>query len=742
MSITRTFLVEVNTAVRIRDWAAESSSIGVWARTLDADMHVVTGVTQNDTTLTETTSTGGLATATRWYYNPSARKLWVRTADASNPSTCTNAMVVGVLEALMKGGDAGGGLVLTRGIVSCADVFWDNRVIALPSVSQQITPDELGAGSVATFGEIVVNNGDGRYDRLVGERIFAGQTVTVLRSCVGLRTSEVTYDAMSTWLKAVQEQPSVAPLRATVQLVSLGRRLDRPIQTCVYSTAEFANLDPNVTGFNRPKAWGKVIQAEALRVGTCTWEVAGHALTALDSASVKTATGTSVTVLSTILASGQFTAATSHADTEQRLYVDVTGVDVHTPGNLIVSVGKDFGLSTSSEMDGTALSLLDTNRGVSVGFQVRTGSVADALNIVARSAFVDWYVDRKNLLGGRVRARDAGNKIDNGTFETGTAGWQGRKGATIAQTTAVRFRGAASLQVTKACEAANAAAEAVAGGAVLVTGRTYTVTLMAALTCAQASTAFRVGIGDGGGTCGGSNYYLADGVALSTAEWTRVTHEIRGMVRDAIFWSRTSTDIVMSSTLVTFGGAGGEVVVRPQDGGVESVRCAIDDVEIVETVLLDDTNSEWESARTAGPVAYRVRAGYAFDGRLASRRFAQRSDGIVQRLFRTAESRQIDGHLVCTTDGETVAQAVLDYLSANRVRSNGTLLSPEDVAAVNIMAVADMNTSRRPTLPGMGRLYRVTGYTESHDEASVPRLRVTAEAQTDPIFNLDAVSIT
>ena len=306
----------------------------------------------------------------------------------------------------------------------------------------------------------------------------------------------------------------------------------------------------------------------------------------------------------------------------------------------------------------------------------------------------------------------------------------------------MKFRGTASLRVTKACESANSAAEAIAGGAKLTTAKSYTVTLMAVLTCAQASTAFTVGLGDGGGTCGGSNYYLAAGVALSTAEWTRVTHEVRGMVRDAIFWSRTSTDIMMSSTLVTFAGAGGEVVVRPQDGGVESVRCAIDEVELVETVLLDDTNAQYESAQPTGPVLYRVRAGYAFDGRLGTRRFAEKSDALTRRLFQVAESRQVDGRLVCSTHAEVVAQAVLDYFSVNRVRAAAELLSPEDVAGVNIQTVADFNTGRRPSLPGAGRLYRVTAYSESHSEDQVPRMRVEAEAQVDPIFNLEAVSIT
>ena len=40
-----------------------------------------------------------------------------------------------------------------------------------------------------------------------------------------------------------------------------------------------------------------------------------------------------------------------------------------------------------------------------------------------------------------------------------------------------------------------------------------------------------------------------------------------------------------------------------------------------------------------------------------------------------------------------------------------------------------------------GIIDRATAYTESHPEAQVPRMRVEGEAQVDPIFNLEAISI-
>ena len=724
------FLVELLTAVRVRDWKSESPPAGTYSRRMDDDMIVITRVEENGAAMTEKTSAADVdVTANTWFYDVTLKRLYIRTSDDGDANTKT--LVATILEPLMRGG-SGGGVVKTR---SGIDLFWDNRVVALPSVDQRITPDELGAGSVATFGELLLNNLDGRYDRLIGQRLFVGQTVTILRG-----EPAAAYSTFITWLKAVQAEPSADLGMFRVPLVSLGRRLERPIISSTYSTADFADLDPNVTGFNRPKLWGTVKGAEALRISTCMWEVANHAITCFTLSSAKTAFGDAVCTSCQDIALGRFMAATSYADTEDRLYVDCRGYAKDKPGELIVDIAKDFGLSTSSDMDGTALSDLNTDRNVSVGFQVRGGSVADALDLIARSAFVDWYVDRSNKLGGRVRKRDTGNKISNPGFETDASGWAGRHGATVARTTAFKFLGSGSLEISKSCGTANSCAEAVAVGLALKAGRSYTMTLLAALSCGQASAAFKVGLTDGGGTCGGSNEYLSDAFTLTTCEWSRVTHEVRAFIRDALFWS--STSILMSSQTVTFGGAGGEMVVRPQDQAVESVKAVVDEVEVVEVIQLDDRNSEYQGAAPSGPILYRVRAGYAFDGRTQTRRFAQKSDTLTQRLFPVAESREVDAHLVCATHAETVAQAVLDYFSALRIRSVTELLSPEDEPQVGIASVMDQQTARHPTLPGFGRLFRVTAFSESHPADQVPRLRVEAEAQTDPIFKIEAISIT
>lgn len=724
------FLVELLTAVRVRDWKSESPPVGTYSRKLDNDMVVLTRVEENGTAMIEKTSTADVdATANTWYYDLAARRLYIHTSDNGDANAKT--LVATILEPLMKGG-SGGGMVKTR---SGVDLFWENRVVALPTVDQRITPDELGAGSVATFGELLLNNLDGRYDRLLGQRLFAGQTATILR---GELTAA--YSTFTTWIKANQMEPAAELALIRIPLVSLGRRLDRPIISSIYSTADFADLDPNVIGFNRPKVWGSVKGAEAFRVATCQWEVANHALTCFTLSSAKTALGVAVCTTCQDLANGRFHAATSYADTEARLYVDCRGVAKNTPGELIVDLGKDFGLSTSADMDGSSLSTLDSDRAVSVGFQIRGGSYADALDLVARSAFVDWYVDRSNLLGGRIRKRDTGNKISNPGFETDASGWTGRVGASVARTTAFKFRGSASLEITKSCGSSNSKAEAVGGNLSLKAGKSYTVTLLAALSCAQASAVFKIGLSDGGGTCGGANVYLSDAFTLSSCEWSRVTHDVKGFLRDAIFWS--STSIVMSSQSITFAGQGGEFVIRPQDEGVESIRTVVDEVELVEAIALTEQNSDYRSGEIAGPILYRVRAGYAFDGRLQTRRFAQKSDTLTQRLFPISESRQVDSYLVCATHAETVAQAILDYFSALRVRSVVELLSPEDEPQVGIASVMDQQTTRRPTLPGAGRLYRVTALSESHPADQVPRLRLEGEAQTDPIFKIEAISVT
>lgn len=748
------FLVELNTAIHIRDWVAETSSNGTWSRTLDSDINALTVVEQNGTALTATTSTAGLATAGTWYFNPSGRKLWARTNDASNPSTCTNTMIATILEPLMHGG-GGGGLIKARGT---ADLFWDNRVIALPSVDLRITPNELGAGSVATFGELIVNNADGRYDAFVARRIFTGQPLTILRG-----QHDDDYSAFETWMKGTQEQPQADAGQLRITLTSLGRRLDRPIQTNVYSTADFADLDANVIGFNRPKMWGTVRGAEAFRVATCTWELASHAMTSIDLTTIKTALGDLVCTSCRDLANGRFTAATSYADTEDRLYGDGTGYDIHTPGALLVSICKDFGLSTSADLNGPALATLDTDRAVKVGFQVREGAVSEALDVVARSAFIDWYVDRTNVLGGRIRRRDAGNKITNGDFETDTAGWSGEAGGAVARTTSVRFRGVASLEVTKptSCSLARGANSAFG----VVSGRSYIATMVATIRSEHAANRlfsyagaspkmssvavtfgpesvtdgsladFRIGVSDG------TNEYLSSTIALSACEWRRATQAIRATVRAAFFFSYTGLDVTMANTAVLFSAGAPSLRVYPQYGGADGVAIAIDDVELVEALVLDDGNARYQGAMPQGPILYRVRAGYAFDGRTQTRRFSQQSNTITQRLSKTAESRAIPGHLVCTTDAATVAQAVLDYFSAGRIRAVSDVLSPEDEAQIDIQSVVYQDTSRRPSLPGHGQLFRIVALSEQYVDGQVPRMHVEAEAQVDPIFKIEAVSI-
>lgn len=717
------FLVELFMGIRIRDWVATVTT-GVYTRTLDAEISVVTTIKENGTTLTEKTSAAGVDAATgSWFYDSSTRVLRLHTADDGNANSKTE--LVEVLEPLMKGGQ-GGGLVKDRvGSVNTTTLFWDNRVIALPLVELELTPDDIGGGSVASLGELVLNNADGRYDRLIGERIFQGFSVAV-----GKGDEDDPWSTFSTglWAAGLMEEPRAETDRLVIPLVSLGRRLDNALLTTQFDVADYANMDANIAGLTIPKIWGTVISAEAFRIASGRWKVAGHAMASIDAA--RKSTGITVTITGTDLPLGEFTVSTTHND-EDRLFVDCRGKDFDTPGEMIRDVAENWGIATAS-IDTAGLATLDTDRAVNLGIQILGGSAREALDRIAQSAFVDWFFTRTNKLTARARKRDMGNLVANPGFETDTTGWSGQNNATIARITSVKFRGSASLEITK--QAVDALAYAAVASIPLTTGKRYTISLMAALTSGS-TTAFRVALSDG------VDEYLSDPVTLSSTQWTRVTASVGASLRATVYCDSTS---VFCDSLTVFCDAGGgsELRIYPQHNGAGLVKVAIDEVELALVVLLDDTNTRYNRAEIRGPLLWRARAGYKFDGRTKESRFITTEDTTVQRLFETAESRETVGHLGSTGDASTVAQAILDYFGVGRLRTSLTLFSPERESAIDIGTVVDLETSRVPTLPGAGRLFRVIGFSEEHSERGVPQTALEAEAQYDAIYKQETITAT
>src|ERR1043166_7491835 len=261
----------MDTPLRIRDWAGGATTFdsttvffndttvyfsegnGLVKRTLDADMLILTGVEQDGTALTAATSLAQLKINTGyWYYDTPNRQLWVNTTDGA---ISTHTMIAVVLEPLAREQ----GITLTRNTVP---VFWDGRVLALPSISQSINVEEPGANAIASFGSLTVQNCDGRYDALISKRTVMGRELRIYRG-----DSAGSYASFVLWFRGLMEEPTAGVDALVVPTISVARKLDAPMITSSFSTTTYPNQDVNITGFNIPKIWGTVFGAQERRVG-------------------------------------------------------------------------------------------------------------------------------------------------------------------------------------------------------------------------------------------------------------------------------------------------------------------------------------------------------------------------------------------------------------------------------------------------------------------------------------------
>lgn len=737
----KTSLVEMETGAHIRDWVDISTRCDSTAvtcdslvidcadgadrfhRTLDPGMVYVTKVLQDGVALTQVDPVNFVATVGSWYLDHATRQLHVHSADGATPSAATFVAI-----------DV---LTLTRGrtiikpigsTFSVLPLTWSGRVTGLPSLSQRTTSNEPGAALVATLGEVTLSNEDGYFDRIFSERIVSGLELRILEA-----EETAAYQAFEVVRRAIMQEPVADAARARVPLLSLAAKLARPAIEDEFTTTLYPDMDPDITGFNMPIVLGSGVGFEAFRIGFGRWKVSSQPMMSL--ATVKKADGTTVATTTVDLALGEFTVSSS-LDTEPRLYVDGRGVDLDYPGAWISWVVQNFGARlTSADINSAALAVLDEARPVKWGHQARAGidgsgeSVQDVLDNISRSAFVDWLVDgRTNVLSARARRRDQGNYLDaeTSTLEGGLGQWAAASGATVSQTTTYRFRGEAALEIVQ--PASSPLAHARVAGLDLEANTLYVGTALVFPTSGATSTA-RLALADGSGL-----EYFSENHVLSATRWTRVNLITKVPITTGVLFC-DSLAVTCDSTTVTCASEAGELRAYPQYNGGAAVTIVLDDAELVEAVVLDDTNADVVSITPVDPMLNLVRAGYQFDGRTQERRFVSREDPTVRPG--TTESRRVQGNLVDATDAAIVAEAALDYYTSGRMvvalRVFDLSLAPQ--LAVGGDTVIYLDTTRRPSVPGDGRLFRVTSITEERPEDGAPELRLEAEALYDPLFD-------
>jgi hypothetical protein len=385
-------LIELETFLRLRDFTTPAT--GVVETVLgDTEIVIFDRVTSDGVALTQVSDDASVdATNSTWHFTPSTHTLRIHLPDDGDSADSLVLLAVAV-EFIARGAT-----VIKARTGDATPSVWEGRGCGLPRISQKIAPEELGSGSLATLGDLTISNEDGRYETLLGQRLFIGGAVRIW-----FGDADTPFTSLDLWLKAEMDAPSADASRMTIPLRSLAAKLSQPALTHTFEVTEFPDMDPALAGVNVPKTYGTVKGALAGRIDTGTWKWSDIATASIDS--VLKGDGTAVTVLSSDLANGTFTVDTA-LDTESRLYVYGRGADLDYPGALISAIVQGLGSGLdATDLDAGALTDLDTSRPVKIGFQVTTGSVRDVLDKIAASALIVYFVDRSDILSAQPLQR-------------------------------------------------------------------------------------------------------------------------------------------------------------------------------------------------------------------------------------------------------------------------------------------------------------------------------------------------
>lgn len=716
------YLVEREERMRVVEWIAEGTA-DVWYSVLDEDVQVLARVTNNEGTGESLyLEVADLATVqadiATWFYDRATWTLYVHVFPGDDART--RVIYADNIEFLCYGPT----LVKDR---DGLPIVWDGRLAAAPNITMAVGTDDLGARPISLGGRLRIDNGDGLYDTRFAARLVDSQPIRVYRGDLdGALTS------METWLSAFQGAASVSTTDVTIEVVShpsletTTRQPDDPDQYDTYDQSE---------------GIGQVYRYPARRPEgqpSGLWSL-GVFNGALDIQAVYTSDGTSISFTFPITpplgVDAQFEVDAAYDD-DEFLYVDYFD---STPGSPSGIIRRFISLlwvlpGASVTVDEAAMDLLDEFRPLTMGmtFQYTQTSFREILDRAATSGFYDWFFKRDGTVSALARRRDTGNLVLNPGFEDDTDGWDTHT-ATLTRITTQHAEGDASGQIVKLAADTTANAFYRLNPTDLVAGRRYVVTCLALLVSGSTA-AFRISVADN------ASEYFSDAVTLSSA-WQRVTFEyVQAAAPSVITFDRT--DITFDMTSVTFDEGSIEVRFYPQYAGGSDVTVAIDAVEVVPVILADDSNCTFNGMETGGVVLRSVGVAYgphdAFPDAEGASDFERalvtvENAETVSLYPLLAEARLLDSDLATQESAEIVAEAILDYYSAPRLKVDLTILEWTNDQPVEIGSVIYLQTTRRPQIVNGSNLYRVTALSEG--DATPPEIAVTAETHNNPMVN-------
>jgi hypothetical protein len=740
------YLVELDTLARPQEWTAaggidfsradifwDDSSVtfesgASYSARLGDDVILVAAVTQDGAVLAEVLSLDALnATLGAWFYDGATHVLAIRPADGGNPApslvlvTVIECLGLGVVPAVIRrpgtavgsgaggiepfvvgesqvGGDAtlGGSGDGSSGSVDTPgqDVVYETRIKALPQIATELGVGDLGAQSSVQLGELACHNEDAWWDRLLATRQLEGQVIRIYRGELAPGERAL----LTEWAEATMDLPSLTPETCRIPLVSIAKTLDKPVCPRLYTLDDYPDLDPQAAGQPIAKVWGPVRGAPCVRIASGRWKLSALRVEEITNAATKD--GTAVVIDAVDLTLAEFTVDAGY-DTEATLYVDAIGVTIAGPGSLLEQIALDAGID-AERIDHASALQADADRPVSVGLHVASGAIKAALDQVAQSALVDWYISRQNRLAMLARRVDMGNLLGNPAFALDTAGWFG-VGLTL--TRVVDGAGVPYAQLSKPADAEVHAY--VTAAAELRAGHRYTLTAMVAADGPTDLTECRIALADFTGVVA-----LSDPFVIPSRRWARIRADFLPADVQAQQITFARADIFWDDASIFFTLGVPELRLYPMYGRADALTVGLRAVELVEVIPLDDRNARTTAASIEPTMLSRVSCRYAHRLRDDAGPFAAVEAPRVRLLHPLAETRQVQSELDAEADALAVARAAMEFYGVQRWR-----LAVEDLEwdqPIELGAVLDLGAlSRVPPIVDGSRLARVVKVSEA-----------------------------
>lgn len=674
----------------LKSWNATTTTRRYSHRISDYDM--MSRVQVNGETYTRVYSSSDLGDG-KWFWDATAHDIYVQltATHAAIGTPASGGLHVVVVPLLLAG-------LEKHDLVDARGVRWPYRPLlkSVPSATQGLKSSNARFSSASSLGSLQLVMTHGEFDDKLFRSSFESYRAKVRR---GFPRKSRRLEDWEVVADATIRRPQSNFETLTLRMLDRRRLLQTPVATTRVTVREGFGTDARSRENQEiDVVYGETLGLVAYRVtaneGGSDWneyQFCDHAVPSvtavwIDTERRKKIAGGNLNVTSTYIGVGKVRVNNAAFDEPTQppdvVYVDLsagrtadgttTGKPLHTIGAIARDLIVTYGGTPAARLIEKSLRMIDRRwrwQQLSSGAGRRPQAprlslvisgktnVEQALSQLCGDGFASWLVNHQDRVGVDVPDFDRGLMTRNSGFEddtTSTYPWSAKSGATISITTARKFGGLQSAEVSNGSPT-NANAHA-AQNVLIAAGDTHAVTLVASLLEGVADS-FRIGIVGPSGV-----ETLSEAMTLETGRWTRHSLVYESEPGDSGFT---------------------ELRIYPAHGSTTATRVAIDNVEMYRIACVTDRvrsfpqDVDWEDEHY-----YECTVPYGVN--------RQKTDQISKRKVGESEARGLSAAL--QPEGKfAIASSTLAELDQTRA---ATSESAGGIAA----AVALQYSRQRPVL--------------------------------------------